>query len=78
MVPSNEAEQLLRRLREQYPHQAVGYAIQADLWSREGADPEQLHRALQLLEEAAAQPVLDGQDWDLHSRLQKVRRALKK
>lgn len=74
----DEAEQLLRQLREQYPRQAVGYAIQADLWSREGADREHLQRALQLLEEAAARPVLDGKDWDLDARLQQVRRALEK
>jgi hypothetical protein len=71
-----EAEQLLRRLREENPEEAAGYAIQADLWSREGAPPEQLQRALRLLEEAAARPLLDAGDWDLSARLQRVRRAL--
>jgi hypothetical protein len=71
-----EAEHVLRRLREENPQQAAGYAIQADLWSREGAPLEQLQRALRLLEEAAARPVLDARDWDLSARLQRVRRAL--
>jgi hypothetical protein len=70
------AEHELRRHREENPQQAAGYAIQADLWSREGAPLEQLQRALRLLEEAAARPVLDARDWDLSARLQRVRRAL--
>ncbi|HVG63902.1 MAG TPA: hypothetical protein VNA24_35380 [Hyalangium sp.] len=72
----DEAEQLLRWLREKYPHQSVGYAVQAGLWSHKEANPEQLQRALQLLEEAAARPVLDGQHWELDSRVQQLRRAL--
>jgi tetratricopeptide (TPR) repeat protein len=54
---SEEAEQLLRRLIEEHPDHAVGYAVLAGLLSHPGADTESRQRALGLLEAAAARPV---------------------
>ncbi|MFP4601251.1 MAG: tetratricopeptide repeat protein, partial [Persicimonas sp.] len=69
------AEEICRRLIDEQPEQARGYCTLADVYL--GAEPPELSRALEILEEAVEYPVKDPEDWDLTRRIDQVRRDLR-
>jgi hypothetical protein len=72
-----DSERLLREQIAAYPDQAGAYVTLADLWaSRASDDLDPVRRALALLEEATAKPVVDAKDWDLEARVQALRDRL--
>jgi hypothetical protein len=68
-VSREEGERILRDQIAAHPERAGGYATLALLWEEDGKEQE----ALRLLEEAAARPVVDGEDWDLEGRIADLR-----
>lgn len=75
----DKGEQVFLKIIEDFPDQAVGYANLAfALEYRAGQKkrPEDLSRALQLIEQALARPVSDAKKYDLASRLEDLRQQV--
>ena len=63
---------------EEFPRKSVGYVGLASGWSlrRQGDDrPVDIERAIAILEEALAVPVLDAGDWDVKARLADLKKG---
>jgi hypothetical protein len=72
-----EAERILREQIAALPDQAGAYVTLAELWASSKTDDRVgPARALALLEEAAARPVVDGEGWDLEERIDDLRKRL--
>ena len=68
-------EQILTQIVDRRPDEAMGYVRLSDALMDHGGDEADLDRALSLLEQAAARPVRDPEDWDLEVRLAQLRES---
>lgn len=69
------AVEICERLIEEFPAEARGYCVLADIYLAE--EPPDLERALEVLKAAGDYPVEDARDWDLAARTAYVRRELR-
>ena len=76
-----QGDRCCQQLIEKHPNHSAGYVHQSDdlvrRYYKGETDPELLHRAIQILEQALAYPVQDAESWDLVSRLASARKLLR-
>jgi hypothetical protein len=68
-----EGEATLQAAIHGYPHRAHGYVTLSDELSAVGNPRQDISRAIALLEQALAYPVVDAADWDIEVRLDDLR-----
>jgi hypothetical protein len=70
-----KAQAILTEIIEARPDEAIGYVQLAEALTLRSDDPADRQRAVSLLEQALARPVVDAGDWDVEARLEGLRES---
>ncbi len=71
-----EGQAMIQAIINEHPEQSCGYIELADEFGRAKQKDADIPRAIALLEQALAYPVIDAADWDLEYRLADLRKEL--